>query len=350
MYNIAFDSHKRYTLCVVEDEKGRILEETRIDHERGYLRCYLKQYPPGTSVAVETIGNWYWIVDEIEEAGLRAVLVHARKAKLMLGNLNKTDRLDARGLNRLQRTGTLPTVWIPPGELRDKRDLPRSRMYLVNQRTCLKNRIYSTLCKYALELRGVSDIFGKNSRSLLEERIGLLPDNCRFATRHQLHQIDSINASVIEIDQLMHEVFDETEEVKLLRSMPGIGFIFGIVTWLEVGDINRFASPQKLASYSGTVPRVHSSGGRTRYGNLRPDVNRYLKWAYCEAANTVNINKKLWPDMHVTRLYERIRHRKGHAKAVGAVARHLAESTYWILKKKEPYKDPALMHISSRKI
>jgi hypothetical protein len=67
-------------------------------------------------VAVETIGNWYWIVDEIEAAGCVPKLVHARKAKLMMGEINKTDRLDVRGLNRLQQAGTLPTVWIPPGE------------------------------------------------------------------------------------------------------------------------------------------------------------------------------------------------------------------------------------------
>jgi hypothetical protein len=79
-------------------------------------------------VAVETTGNWYWIVDEIEGAGCVPRLVHARKAKLMLGTINKTDKLDARGLNHLQRAGTLPTAWIPSSELRDWRDLPRTRM------------------------------------------------------------------------------------------------------------------------------------------------------------------------------------------------------------------------------
>ena len=68
----------------------------------------------------------------------------------MMGEINKTDRLDARGLNRRQRAGTLPTVWIPPGELRDQRDLPRTRMVLVRPRTPLKNRIHATLAKYAL--------------------------------------------------------------------------------------------------------------------------------------------------------------------------------------------------------
>ncbi len=133
MQYIAFDAHKRYTLAVVErqDRCDRVVREQRIPHERGALRRFLEGCEPGSPVAVEALGNWYWIVDEIEAAGCEPKLVHARKAKLMLGMLNKTDRLDARGLNRLQRAGTLPTVWIPPGALRDHRDLPRTRMVLV---------------------------------------------------------------------------------------------------------------------------------------------------------------------------------------------------------------------------
>jgi len=91
-------------------------------------------------VAVETVGNWYWFVEEIERTGCVPRLVHAAKAKLMLGITNKTDKLDARGLTKLQRAGTIPTVWILLGEVRDKRELTRARMALVQQRTRLKQR------------------------------------------------------------------------------------------------------------------------------------------------------------------------------------------------------------------
>jgi transposase len=342
MENIAFDSHKRYTICSVEDRSGRILEESRIEHNRGQIREFLAGFTAGSPVAVETIGNWYWIVDEIEEAGMKPLLVHARKAKMMIGCINKTDKLDVRGLNRLQRTGTLPGVWIPTKEIRDKRDLARARMYLVDQRTCLKNRVHATLAKYALELRGVSDAFGKRSRILLDNQVKQLPQYTRFSTERQLEQIDVLNSQVELLSQKMKEVFDETEEVRLLRTMPGIGFLLSIVISLEVGDVTRFPTPQKLASYSGTTPRVHASGGKVRYGNLRPDVNRYLKWAFVEAANTISMNKKHWPQRHAVWLYNKIRNRKGHCKAIGAVARHLAEATYWILKRKESYRDPAI--------
>lgn len=347
MENIAFDSHKRYTLCSVEDSSGRILEEVRIDHKPGAIREYLSKFTPGSPVAVETIGNWYWIVDEIEQAGMRAQLVHARKAKVMMGCVNKTDRLDVRGLNRLQRVGTLPTVWIPGGDLRDKRDLPRTRMYLVHLQTSLKNRIHATLAKYALSVEGVSDAFGKKGRAILNHQVMSLPPQTRFTALNQLGAIDMFDTQVAAFDGRLTELFDETEPIRLLRTMPGIGFVFGIVVSLEVGDVGRFGSPGKLASYAGTVPRVHSSGGRTRYGRLRSDVNRYLKWAFVEAANTICLNREHWPDRHVSRLYNRLKHRRGHVTAIGALARHLAESTYWILTRKEKYRDPYLHRVSS---
>jgi len=172
--SVAFDSYKPYTLARVEDADGCKVREARIAHERGALQEFLAACEPASPVAVETVGNWYWIVDEIEAAGCVPKLVHAHKAKLMMGMINKTDKLDARGLNRLQRAGTLPEVWIPRGELRDQRELPRTRMVLVQQRTRLKNRIHATLTKYGL-LPAVSDLFGRRGRLWLQQQREVLP-------------------------------------------------------------------------------------------------------------------------------------------------------------------------------
>ena len=106
MEYIAFDAHRHYTVASVERPTGEVLREMRLAHHRGAIRNFLEQWTPGSPVAVETVGNWYWLVDEIEGAGMVPRLVHARKAKVMSGMINKTDKLDVRGLNRLQRTGT----------------------------------------------------------------------------------------------------------------------------------------------------------------------------------------------------------------------------------------------------
>lgn len=348
---IAFDSHKWYTFVRVEDPEGKVITQGRIEHQRGQIKRHLGRFTPGSTVAVETIGNWYWIVDEIEEAGMRPALVHAFKAKKLMGKPNKTDKLDAQGLNVLQRTGTLPEVWIPPAEIRDKRDLARTRMVFSCMRTKLKNRIHSVFAKYALHDFGeVSDIFGKTNRPLLERRINELPPETRFTTRCTLKELDSVQQKIDKIEKRMAKVFKKTLEIEILMTLPGVGFLLGVVIANEMGDVGRFAGPSSFASYSGTTPRVHASGGRVRFGPLRSDVNHYLKWAFSEAANSICVNRIWYPQRHVSRLYERIRKRKGHQVAIGAVARHLAEAAYWVVKKGQPYKEPVVKAASSEKV
>jgi transposase len=139
----------------------------------------------------------------------------------------------------------------------------------------------------------------------------------------------------------MRELFGTTEDLANIETLPGVGFILGVVILTEVGDVGRFPSASHLASYAGMTPRVHASGGHIRHGRTRPDVNHYLKWAYAEAANASMIHRRRHPQRHVSRLYTRVRSRRGHAKAIGAVGRHLAEATYWVLSKHETYRDPA---------
>jgi transposase len=118
----------------------------------------------------------------------------------MLGMINKTDKLDARGLNRLQRAGTLPTVWIPSSELRDWRDLPRTRMVLVRQRTRLKNRIHAALAKYAVSLPEVSDLFGRQGTRWLQEHLGQLPPQTAYAAQRVLEQIETLDRQVAQLE------------------------------------------------------------------------------------------------------------------------------------------------------
>jgi transposase len=346
---IAFDSHKRYTFARIEDENGQDVQEFRIEHRRGNIAGFLSRQAAGCPVAVETIGNWYWIIDEIEQAGMQPRLVHARKAKLMLGCINKTDKLDAKGLNRLQRTGTLPTVWIPPGDIRDKRELPRTRMVFGRERTRLKNRIHSVLDKYGLQdaFGDISDIFGVSGTKRLRDVMAQLPQQTYYTTGLLLEQLEQTEGKIKGIEGRMKELFEQTEQSKLLETMPGVGFILAVVILQEVGDIRRFSSAERFASYCGVTPRVHASGGKVRYGRLRPDTNHYLKWAFSEAGNSVAVNRERYPGRHVSRLYTRIRQRKNHAKAVGAVARHLAEATYWILTKGQAYRERGQLEVSS---
>ena len=276
---ITLDAHKHYSFAAREKVAGGAKHHQRIEHRRGNIRRYLEDIEPGTTVAVEATGNWYWIVDEIEEAGGVPALVHPRKAKVMLGCINKTDKLDADGMNRLQRVGTLPTVWIAPGRLRDLRELPRTRVFLSRQRARIKNRIQANLNKYGLAVTGCSDPLGKRALTETRRRLGLLPEQTALATTELLDELEHLSGLIAAEERRIDRLIKQTPAMQLLQTIPGIGRILAVVIALEIGDVKRFASPGHLASYAGTTPRVHASGDKTRFGRLRPDVNHYLKWA-----------------------------------------------------------------------
>lgn len=336
---IAFDSHKRYTWVDRKERSTGKSRGYRLEHAPGAVRNYLSGCAVGTAVAVEATGNWYWITDEIEQAGLVPQLVHPRKAKLMMGQTNKTDKLDAQGLNRLQQNGTLPTVWIPPGALRE---LTRTRLVLVAQRTRLKNRLSATLAKWGAPASEYSDPYGKKGRQELAEQLQRLPEQTRWVSEQLVAQLDFVSGQVRELEQRLEKLVEVTADMQWLLSMPGVGVILAATIALEIGDVGRFPDAMHLASYAGTTPRVHASGGKVRYGTLRADVNRYLKWAFAEAGNSVAVNHTRHPDWHVSQLYRRLRGRKGHHKAIGAVARHLAEAAFHVLRRKQMYRDPGL--------
>ena len=341
------DAHKHYSVFAFSDEKGPLGRPVRVEHQRALFQRFLENLPEGTPIAVETIGSWYWLIDAIEEAGHNPILTDARKAKMRMGQTNKTDKLDAAGLALLLRNGTLPGVWIPPKELRDQRELPRMRMTLVRMRTKVKNRIQATLAKYALTIDDASDVFGTKGRVELMERVAELPPHTRFSVEAGIKLLDQLEGQIETLEGEIRAVVAETPAIRLLMTMPGVGIILGVVMALEIGAVERFATAENLASYAGTVPRVMASGGKIRYGRTRSDVNQYLKWAFFEAANVVSSHRRRWPDRHVTRLYLRLRERKGHGKAAGAVARHLAEAAYWILRNNEPYREPNKSSYSS---
>ena len=129
-------------------------------------------------------------------------------------------------------------------------------------------------------------------------------------------------------------------EADLLETLPCVGTILSMVLMLEIGRVDRFPTAAHLASYAGLVPRVHSSGGHTRMGQVCVNVNRTLKWAFVETANLIVINQRRLAGKHVVRLYQRIKRAKNHQKAVVAVGRHLAEAAWWVLTKQEVYREP----------
>jgi transposase len=239
----------------------------------------------------------------------------------------------------LLRNGTLPEVWIPPSELRDQRELLRLRIFLVRLRTRVKNRIHGTLKRFNVQVPG-ADLFGVAARRLLGARLPELPEHTRGAMEQELATLDFLETEIESAEQRLKAIMQVSVEADLLKTLPCVGPILSMVLMLEIGRVDRFPTAAHLASYAGLVPRVHSSGGHTRMGQVCGNVNRNLKWAFVETGNLIVINQRQLAGSHVVRLYQRIRRNKNHQKAVVAVARHLAEAAWCVLTRLEVYREP----------
>ena len=318
MESIAFDAPKRYTQVSVETVDGERRYEGRIAHARGALQPFLTTCERGSPVALETVGHWAWIVDEIEAAGQIPQLVHARKAKRMLGRVNKTDTLDARGLNRLQRTGPLPPGWIPPGALRDQRDLPRPR---------LKNRIQATLAKAGLRRAGARALVGRRGRAGFPAALPVLPPHRRDATARRVEHLDLVTGQSLACAHRLRPVCAPTPALQLLRTLPGVGWVLAVGIWLESGASARVPSAAPRAASAGPTPRGHASGGRLHAGQLRGDIHRARTGAFLEAASPLCLHRPGRPPRPGSRLAARSHQQKGHPQAVGAVTRPRAEAS-----------------------
>jgi transposase len=336
---IGCDAHKKFSVFVAVNEKGHAGEALRVAHDRQLYREFLARLPAHSAIAVEASGSYSWLVDEMERLGHLPKLCNPHEAKRRMGLTNKTDKLDARGLAILLRNGTLPEVWIPPSELRDQRELLRLRIFLVRLRTRVKNRIHGTLARHNVQVPG-ADLFGVAARRELHARLPELPEHSREAVEQELTTFDFLETQIESAEQRLEAIMKVSVEADLLKTLPCVGKILSMVLMLEIGRVDRFPAAAHLASYAGLVPRVHSSGGHTRMGQVCGNVNRNLKWAFVEIGNLIVINQRRHAGTHVVRLYQRIKRAKNHQKAVVAVARHLAEAAWWVLTKQEVYREP----------
>ena len=154
--------------------------------------------------------------------------------------------------------------------------------------------------------------------------------------------IDDLNSQIRDIDSELAAIAGSHRYVRLLRTAPGIGPILGYTIASELGDIERFASPRKLCGYTGLCPRVYQSGQTERRGPLAKNGPRYLRWAYVEASTHAAAS----PDYreHYLRTRARLGRFRGPKIARIEVARTLAEATWHMLTKGEPFAPAGAAH------
>jgi transposase len=188
----------------------------------------------------------------------------------------ETDKIDAWVLAELSRRDLVPAIWLPDFAQRAERERARWRLHLVKHRSQLKHRVHSALMTFG-HACPVSDLFGAAGGELLG-RLDF-PDPWRSDVLAAVALIDDLNASITAIERELHQLGAEHRYVSLLQTVPGVAWVLGYTIAAEIGDITRFASPAKLAGYTGLCPRVRQSGGMDRRGPLAKNGPKYLRWA-----------------------------------------------------------------------
>jgi transposase len=171
-------------------------------------------------------------------------------------------------------------------------------------------------------------------------RLPELPVHCREGVEQELATVDFLKTQIESAERRLEGIRRVSVEADLLKTLPCVGEILSMVLMLEIGRVDRFPTAAHLASYAGLVPRVRSSGGHTRMGQVCGNVNRNLKWAFVEIGNLVVVNQCRLAGTHVVGLYQRVKRAKNHQKAVVAVGRHVAEAAWSVLTKLEVYREP----------
>ena len=324
------DLHSTNSVVVVSDETDRIVCKRRVPNELGAVLATLAPYSEELAgVVVESTYNWYWLVDGLQAAGYRMHLANTAAIKQYDGLKHSGDESDAAHLAQLLRLGILPTGYIcPPGE-RALRDLARKRLQLGRSRTSHILAVENIVAR-----QSGARMTGREVKQLTVEALQKWgqPEDVRLAVGANVAVIGTLNAQIDKLEARLRERVKPRAEFKLLTSTPGIGEVLATTIMLETGTIERFAAVGNFASYARCVDSKRMSNGKKKgEGNVR-NGNRYLAWAFVEAAHFA---RRYCPE--AKRFYERKKARTNNIVATKALAHKLARACYHMLKEAKPF-------------
>jgi transposase len=329
MVDVGVDLHKRVSQVAVLTANGT-LSQHRLENEGRRIEQFFTTLPSPARVAIEASGTWWWLVDLLQRLGHQPVLSNPKQTKAIAAARLKNDRVDAERLVLLLRGGLLPTVWIPPADVREARELLRHRVRLVWIRTGIKNQVQALLARRNLQpASGRSWMTARGQRELAALPLGTIPCTIQANCQALLGLLDE---QIRHLDQALLARWGEDPRVRRLMTIPGIGPFIAILLVVELGEIHRFPSAKHVASYTGLVPRVRATGEYIRLGHISKEGNRLLRWALVLAATQAARRPgplRAW--------FRIIQHRKGTKAARVALARRLAELVYQIWKEEGDY-------------
>lgn len=342
-YFVGIDLHKEYSTITVLDEAGNAIDQRNLPNDAEDFTLYFNQWKGKIKIALEATYNWYWLVDLLQRLGAEVKLANPYKTRIIGEAKVKTDKIDSRILAQLLRADFLPTSFIADPKMRDEREWLRHRIYLVRLQTSIKMRIHCLIDKYNIR-HDFSDLFSKAGVEFLKSLS--LPERTAGCLEGLLRTLEFLQEELRPIRNDLIASAKEDGEAKLLESLPGFGYFSALLFLKEIGTIERFPAAGKLAAYSGLVPGISSSGGKTQTRGITKEGNKYLRWILIQAASSVIRTKK---DRRLMNLYSRVQRRKNSKIAKVALAKELLTLAYFILKNREPY-DPMRLYRNNRRV
>lgn len=325
---------KESQLCIL-DARGEVFEQKRFASTKEQFEEIALEANEEDTIAFEMTTNAFAVARLFKsKTKARVIVSNPIQTKLIASSKNKTDKIDARVLADLARVGYLPLVWLPDERTEAMRRLVSRRSNLVKRRTACKNDIHSILHRNLVDYK-TSDLFSTKGLSWLKQT--QLPALERLLVDDYLDEIGDINQRIETSEKTTAayicndpELLSQTD---LLMTIEGISFVSASGILSAIGDISRFSSPKKLASYFGLTPSNYQSGeSKTFHGRITKQGRSEARWFLCESAEAL-----IRSPSPLKRLYQRVCKKKGHNVAKVAVARKMAELIWHILTKETPY-------------
>jgi transposase len=318
------DLHSNNVMIGVTNQDGKRVAHRKLECDLKQVTQFLKPLKPQLqSMAVESTFNWYWLVDGLRDQGYPIDLANPAKIEQYSGMKHVDDKDDAFHLADLQRLNILPKAHVYDPELRPVRDLFRRRTNLVHQRTALLlsfKSLYARTTGQTLDLSDVKKMEPKAAPKLYEH-----PAN-QLIAQVQAEHIQALEKSIQRIEKAVLASAREIPLYEKLLTIPGIGRILGMTITMEVGDIKRFRTDGDFASYCRLVDARRLSNGKLKADNNQKCGNKYLSWAFVEAAN---FSRRY--DEPCRRWYDRKAAKTSKVLATKALACKLAKAAWHVM-------------------
>ena len=329
-YYAGLDLHSNNTYLGILDAKGTKVYKAKVHNHLQMILNVLQPYQKSiVGAVVESTFNWYWLVDGLMEENYKVHLANPAAIKQYEGLKHTNDYYDAFYLADLLRLGLLKEGYIYPKKERAIRDLLRKRMMLVRHRT---SHILSFQTLYNRE-KG-SKFSSNDIKKLREENIDnfFSDEYVSLSAKANISLIRFLEKKIKELERTVLRSMQVLPEFVKVKTVTGVGDILALTITLETGDIRRFPKVGNYASYCRCVSSQRLSNEKKKGENNRKNGNKYLGWAFVEAANFA---KRYCP--YAKSFYNRKLAKTNKIVAIKALAHKLARASYFVIRDRVDY-------------